>query len=75
MDITWEDNTGYEFQDLHMPLEYFMHLLFGQKDIEDFLFYYREVGSWNDEYGDDNEIRILFKILFPKKSSHLNHPL
>lgn len=75
MDITWEDNIGYEFQDLHMPLEYFMHLLFGQKDIEDFLFYYREVGSWNDEYGVDNEIRILFKILFPKKPSFINHPL
>ncbi|UVI32997.1 hypothetical protein [Paenibacillus spongiae] len=75
LDITWQDNPDYLFQDIHKPLEYFMHLLFGQHDIEDYLMYYREVGSWNDDSGLNNEMRILLKVLFPKKPSHINHPL
>lgn len=74
-DIAWEDNNEFRYQDVHMPLEYFMHMLFGQKDIEDFQYLYREVGSRNEEYGLNNEIRMLFNILFPKKPSHINHPL
>lgn len=41
-DVAWEDNHGYRFGDIHLPMEYFMHMIFGQMDIEDFLFYYRE---------------------------------
>ncbi|XEC97443.1 hypothetical protein AB6A23_13315 [Paenibacillus tarimensis] len=70
-DIRWEGNPWHHFKDIHMPIEAFMHLLFGQKDIEELMVAYREVGSWNSAPGLDNEMRILLKVLFPKKPSHI----
>ncbi len=73
-DIAWIP-AEHRFHDLHMPVDTFMQLLFGQQGIEDYTADYREVGSWNDDPGIDNEMRMLFVILFPVMPSHINHPL
>lgn len=75
IEISSVDNVHHGYYDIHMPLEIFMHLLFGQMDIDDCMHLNREVGSWNDGRGVDNELRILLKVLFPKKSSYINHCL
>lgn len=56
-------------------LEAFCQLLFGQRDIDDYVKDNREVGSWNNGGGIAHEYQLLLKVLFPAKPSYINHCL
>lgn len=66
-------HSAYEQQgDIQIPYEKMLQLVFGVECIDDMLKEHREVNSW-DGNGLDNEMRLLLKVLFPKKRSHILH--
>lgn len=71
-EIDYAHSAYEQYGDIQIPYEKMMLLIFGVECIDDILNEYREVNSW-DGNGLDNEMRILLKILFPKRRSHILH--
>lgn len=58
--------------DIQMPYEKFIRLLFGVDMIDELRHEHREVNTHNGERLS-NEMRLLLKVLFPKKLSYIMH--
>lgn len=72
MEIDYAHSAYEQFGDIQITYEKMMLLIFGVECIDDILNEYREINSW-DGNGLSNEMRLLLKVLFPKRKSHILH--
>ena len=72
-DVVWHKTDFiHKGRAIQMPYEKFVRLVFGVECIDDMRQEHREVNSKNGERLN-NEMRLLLKVLFPKKLSYVMH--